>query len=109
MENTKRNKFLKQLQKEKTPSNFNYREKQIEHQLCREVEKLGGKAYKFSSPSNKGVPDRIMLLNGECFFVECKRPGGKLTKLQKKEHEKIRSLGFRVIVVDSMEKARSIE
>ena len=36
-------------------------EKEIEKILVTEVKKLGGKAYKFVSPGNSGVPDRIVI------------------------------------------------
>jgi hypothetical protein len=38
-------------------------------------------------------------------FVEFKRTGAKPTEPQKREHERLRSLGFTVEVVDSVEAA----
>lgn len=60
-------------------------EKEIENLLVWSVEKIGGRAYKFSSPSQRGVSDRIVCLpNGQTWFVEVKRPkGGRLAPLQK--------------------------
>ena len=37
------------------------REKDIEKVLVAEVKKLGGRAYKWTSPGNDGVPDRIVI------------------------------------------------
>ena len=37
------------------------REKDIERILVTEVKKLGGRAYKWTSPGNDGVPDRIVI------------------------------------------------
>ncbi|MDU2112388.1 MAG: VRR-NUC domain-containing protein, partial [Clostridiales bacterium] len=37
-------------------------EKEIEAYLRIRIKKLGGIAYKFTSPGNDGVPDRIVLL-----------------------------------------------
>ena len=37
-------------------------EKDIEEKLRNKVKKLGGKAYKFVSPGNAGVPDRLVIL-----------------------------------------------
>lgn len=49
-------------------------EKQVEVYLCREVKALGGECYKWSSPNNRGVPDRIAVLpNGDVWFLELKR------------------------------------
>jgi len=69
------------------------------------VEKLGGKAYKFSSPSNRAVPDRICCFpRGQIVFVECKAPGKKPTPLQFKVLRFLNSLGHNVAVIDSKEK-----
>lgn len=72
--------------------------------LKEEIEKINGKAFKFSSPGNNGVPDRIILLNGNCYFVELKKPGKKLRPLQRAVKKKFNKLGFHVYVIDSMEK-----
>lgn len=60
-------------------------EKQIENYFVWAVETLGGKTYKFKSPTQRGVSDRIACMpNGETWFVELKRPkGGRLSELQK--------------------------
>lgn len=57
-------------------------EKEIENYLVRKVKNFGGRSYKFTSPTAAGVPDRIVLLNNCVFFVEVKRPDGKLTPRQ---------------------------
>lgn len=79
-------------------------ESRIENELRNRVEKIGGKAYKFSSPANNGVPDRIVLYKGQCYFVELKRPGEDLRPLQKAVRRKFEKLGFKVYVIDSIEK-----
>ena len=49
------------------------KESEIEKILVREVKKLGGRAYKFVSPGNDGVPDRIVIFpNHQPIFVELK-------------------------------------
>ena len=58
-------------------------EKDIEKYFMRRVAQVGGRAYKFVSPSNRGVADRVVCLpDGTTHFVELKRPGGKLSPLQ---------------------------
>lgn len=80
-------------------------EKEIEVYLQKQVKKIGGWALKFVSPGCRGVPDRIVLLPGAVIvFVEVKRPGGKLRKLQEHICDKIRSFGFSVVCLDSKEK-----
>ena len=80
------------------------KESKIEKRLKNEIEKLNGKAYKFSSPGNNGVPDRIILIQGKCYFVELKKPGEDLRPLQKAVKKKFKKLGFNVYVIDSIEK-----
>ncbi|EKN5157281.1 VRR-NUC domain-containing protein [Yersinia enterocolitica] len=78
------------------------REDSIEDHLVKEVKKAGGIAYKFISPGRRSVPDRLVLLpGGKVIFVECKAPGGKPTTAQLREHNKLRTLGFTVCVLDS--------
>lgn len=80
------------------------RERDIENYLVRQIDKIGGKAYKFSSPGNKAVPDRICILPfGKTIFVECKAPGKVPTPLQHKIHKYMRELGHTVLVIDSKE------
>ena len=77
------------------------RERDVEQKLRSEVEKRGGRCFKFLS-SVSGVPDRLLLLpGGLVVFVELKKEGEKPRKLQEVQMRKIRELGFRVRVVDS--------
>ena len=58
-------------------------EKEIEAYFVKRVASIGGKAYKFRSVSQRGVADRIACMpNGEAWFVELKKPGGRLSALQ---------------------------
>ena len=80
------------------------REKQIENKLATEAKKLGGIAVKFVSPSFDGMPDRLVLIpDGHIAFVELKAPSKKPRPLQLSRHRLLRSLGFRVYVIDSAE------
>ena len=77
-------------------------EKYLERQLCAEVKKLGGIAYKFVSPQHRGVPDRMCILpTGIIVFVELKTKGKKPTKLQEICMKELRGLKQKCIVVDS--------
>jgi hypothetical protein len=81
------------------------RESIIEAYLRDKVKVSGGIAYKFVSPGNSGVPDRLVLLpGGDCFFVELKAPGKEPTSRQLYQHKKLRALGFQVFIIDSKEK-----
>ena len=80
-------------------------ERTIEKHLVKQIAKLGGKAYKFSSPSNRAVPDRLCCLpQGQKYLVECKAPGKDFSPLQAKVAKTLRSLGHEVFLVDTKEK-----
>ena len=76
----------------------------IERAFVARVKSLGGMAEKFTSPGRRSVPDRLVTLpGGVIIFVELKRPGGKPTVAQLRDHERRRALGCDVRVIDSME------
>ncbi|MEG2289067.1 MAG: VRR-NUC domain-containing protein [Clostridium sp.] len=80
-------------------------ESKIERYLKKQIELLGGQALKFVSPGMSGVPDRIVLLpQGKIIFVELKAPGKKLRALQEYRAKELRALGFRVEIIDTIEK-----
>lgn len=84
--------------------NTEMREKKIEQYLVDEVEKLRGIAFKWSSPGNRGVPDRICFLpKGTIVFVECKATGKRPTPLQRKVVQSLRDFGQEVLIIDSKE------
>ena len=75
-------------------------EKEIEKVLVREVSKLGGRAYKWVSPGNDGVPDRIVVLPGmRPVFVELKAESGRLSALQKVQVGRLLDMGQDVRVL----------
>lgn len=73
-------------------------EKTVEEYLVKKVKEIGGIAYKFTSPGNAGVPDRIVILpGGRIHFIETKRPKGGVTKKrQKMQHDRIKIRGANV-------------
>ena len=78
-------------------------EKRVEALLVSGVKQMGGLAYKFVSPGNSGVPDRIILMpGGKIYFVELKREGGQLTNLQKRQINRIQKLDCQVDVLHGM-------
>jgi len=79
-------------------------ESKIEKELRLKVKAIGGKAYKFSSPGNNGLPDRIVLYKGQCYFVETKKTKEKLRPLQEAVKRQFLKLGFDIYKVDSVEK-----
>lgn len=84
-------------------------ENAVENYLTKEVERRGGITYKFESPGQKGVPDRIVILNGRTAFVETKRPkGGRFSKLQKWQIDRMRKAGAEVYTAKNKEEVDAI-
>jgi hypothetical protein len=84
------------------------RESLIERKVSEYAKSQGWLTYKFTSPSNRGVPDRIYLKEGDCFFIEFKAPDKQPTKLQKKVIKRIEDQDFYVYVIDSVENGRAL-
>lgn len=76
------------------------REKVIEDYLLTTCRERGLLCLKLVSPGRAGVPDRIVVAPGGTVFVEVKRPGGRLRRLQQVTVAKLRRAGGEVHVVD---------
>ena len=82
-------------------------EKDIENWLNKQVEKLGGLAFKFTSPGNPGVPDRIYILpNGKVWFVELKQQFGRIANIQKWQRQRLLEMGCNYRLVRGMPDAK---
>lgn len=77
-------------------------ERDIENYLKAQINSINGLTFKFSSPGNAGVPDRIVIHKSKVVFVELKAPGKKVRKLQQYQIDKIRKHGIDVVVIDSI-------
>jgi hypothetical protein len=85
------------------------RESVIEMALTKQVKQMGGKALKFISPGNTGMPDRLVLLpKGKLGFIEVKAPSKVPRPLQLARHKMLESLGFQVHVLDNCEQIEEI-
>jgi hypothetical protein len=82
-------------------------ESPIEKHLVKLVKKAGGLCYKWVSPGNVGVPDRIVFFNGGIFLVETKSTTGKLRVMQTKQKEWLAERGAEVVVLNSKAKVES--
>lgn len=75
-------------------------EREIESYLNENVKKRGGRSYKFMSPGNSGVPDRIVIFpGGRVVFVELKTETGRLSALQVAQIRRLERLGAEVRVL----------
>lgn len=76
------------------------REKDLEAKLKQVVERYGGLFYKFTSPGNDGVPDRIVVLpDGQVWFIELKTETGVTSPIQDWQIERLRSRHAKVAVL----------
>ena len=78
-------------------------ERDVEAYFRKAVTARGGVAFKFVSPSHRGVSDRIVCLQGQTWFVELKRPGGRLSPLQRVFAAEMERLGQRYACLSSRE------
>ena len=82
-------------------------ERDIEAHLVKRVKELGGIVRKLAWVGRQGAPDRVVFLPGrDCeeistIWVELKAPGKKAEPHQAREHERMRAMGQRVVVIDS--------
>ena len=82
------------------------RERDIEKWLRHQIESMGGLAFKFSSPGNDGVPDRLAVLpGGIIYFIELKTDRGRLSPIQKWQQDRLDALGAQVRTVRGMDEA----
>lgn len=102
------------------------RERDIEDYLKQRVKAMGGETRKVKWIGRNGAPDRLVMLSDSfrpcgqsdctgCYspprtiWVELKRPGKLATfpadaheRAQQREHERMRAMGQRVVVIDSL-------
>lgn len=101
-------------------------ERDIEARLVKRVRELGGEVRKVKWIGRRGAPDRLVMLPARrweksvpgyndftthtraaaTIWVELKAPGVKPEPHQIREHERMRHMGQRVVVIDSF---KSIE
>lgn len=90
------------------------RESVIEKHLVRRVKELGGEVRKVQWIGRRGAPDRFLMMPyafsikgcvdyGQDAWVELKAPGEVPEPHQEREHARMRAMGQRVVVIDSIE------
>lgn len=78
-------------------------ENDVEKRLIKKVKALGGLTFKFTSPSTKGVPDRIVIFRGGVIFIELKRPGEVPSALQRYWLKELAFQGVSTQVISTFE------
>ena len=82
-------------------------EKETERRMCELIKKRGGLTYKFTSPNNPGVPDRIVITpKGGVWFVELKTEKGRLRKMQEWQKSELEKHGANVRAIQGWDAAR---
>lgn len=84
------------------------RESQIEKALVQQVKALGGEVRKVKWIGRNGAPDRLVMLPDNSFWAELKAPKEKPTAAQSREHERMRKMGQRVEVINSIERIEEL-
>lgn len=91
------------------------RESVIEKHLVKRVKELGGEVRKVSWIGRRGAPDRLVMMPasgdpsddnpdmGQTIWVELKATGEVPEPHQEREHARMRAMGQRVEVIDSIE------
>lgn len=79
------------------------REREVEAHLVKRVKELGGECRKVGWVGRHGAPDRFVMLPRGCLWVELKAPGERVKPHQQREHDRLRKMGQRVEVLDSIE------
>ena len=75
-------------------------ERDVEKRLGAGVKLRGGRSFKWVSPGNAGVPDRIIVMpSGRVIFIELKEVGGRLSRQQELQIRKLQNLGADVRVL----------
>ena len=84
------------------------RESTIEKAVNKHARALGWLAYKFTSPSNRGVPDSLYIKDGLTLYIEFKAPGKQPTALQTEVIKRFRNHGAIVHVIDNKEEGKGV-
>lgn len=91
------------------------RERDIEAHLVKRVKEMGGEVRKVKWIGRNGAPDRLVMLPPFMFrgkplpvkpttiWVELKATGKKAEPHQLREHKRMRAMGQRVEMIDSLE------
>ena len=85
------------------------RESIIEMEFVKAVKAAGGAAYKLTSQTANGLPDRLVLFfPAKTVFVELKAPGEVMRPLQRKRRTQLMEMGFPVLCVDRLEQIQPV-
>lgn len=84
------------------------RESHVEKKVTDHAKAKGWLSYKWVSPSNRGVPDRLYFKDGTVVVVEFKAPGKLPTLYQQAIHRRLEAVGITVHIIDDIEKGKAL-
>lgn len=85
------------------------KESEVERRLVQMVRKRGGLCYKFVSPGNPGVPDRIIITpDGRTIYVELKTEIGRLANIQRWQIAEMQKRGAEVRVIKGLDAVKAL-
>lgn len=91
------------------PATHKPREKDVEAAIGRYAVSKGCLWWKFTSPNNRSVPDRVVVTPlGVVAFMEIKRPGKELTPGQAEKAKDLRKHNALVDWTDNVEKGKQL-
>lgn len=73
-------------------------EQQIQSKIIKNLERDGWYVVKLITTTKAGIPDLLCLKQGRTVFIEVKRPGGKVSALQRLRMAELLKQGFEVII-----------
>jgi hypothetical protein len=74
-------------------------EQKIQFKKIKELEQLGYYVIKLTTTNKNGIPDLIAIpQNSDVLFIEVKKPGGKLSKLQEYRLKELKEHGLKTEV-----------
>ena len=78
-------------------------ESKIQKKIIDNLTDRGFMVIKLMKTNTNGIPDLLILKNGIAKFVEVKKPGGKISQLQKYRIKKLREQNFEAVVMDGID------
>lgn len=77
-------------------------EQKIQSKIIKNLEKDGWYVVKLITTTKAGIPDLLCLKKGRTVFIEVKRPGGKVSELQRLRMAELLKQGFEVIITSEV-------
>ena len=83
-------------------------EAHIERTVTQWAKELGVLSIKLNVRGQRGIPDRLFMLDGKVLFIEFKKPGAVPTRIQRWAINNLQAHGFDAAVVDDIEQAKKL-